>query len=249
MSNSTTYPIKILPFGPKAIVINWPAVISKEINANIIGFNKCIHDHFGDLIIESVCTYCSLTLYLNKSVDSEFIKQINQLYVDGNRHSSQKTKSINWNIPVCYDLSFGLDLGVVTKTHSLSVKEVIELHTEPLYHVYFLGFLPGFPYLGGLNKRLYTLRLKSPRTHIPKGSVAIGNNQTGIYPSNSPGGWNIIGRSPINFFNQLQQKPALFTQGDTIKFHAIDFASYESLLQRIMDRQFSTEELITGKVR
>ncbi len=244
MSYSDMSQIQILAFGPKAIVINWPAIISKDINAHINKVNQCIHQQFEDLIIESVCTYSSITIYFNITIEPIVINEINEHLKNEKINLPDESKHINWNIPVCYDASFGLDIEGVAKVHSLSVNEVIKLHTEPLYYVYFLGFLPGFPYLGELNEKLYTPRLKTPRLHTPKGSVAIGDKQTGIYPSNSPGGWNIIGRSPINIFNQLESQPALFSQGDSLKFHAIDLKSYESLLKRIDKGDFSKEELM-----
>lgn len=115
----------------------------------------------------------------------------------------------------------------------LSADEVIERHIQPLYPVYFIGFLPGFPYLGGLDKQLITPRLEDPRTLVPQGSVGIGGAQTGIYTSSSPGGWNLIGRSPLLFFSINEAPPSLLRAGDFVKFTPIgnkEFDRIESLL-------------------
>ena len=237
-----TFEIQISSFGPKTLLINWPQQISEKINRDITGFNHLVLDEFGEIIIESVCTFCSLTLYLKEAHEALLIEKIKNLYSKKRHNISEKNDRI-WNIPVCYDETFGIDLEKVAKTHSMEVKEIISLHTQPLYHVYFLGFLPGFPYLGGLDERLITPRLKSPRLKIPKGSVAIGNQQTGVYPSDSPGGWNIIGRTPIDFYNKNFHKPVFLNAGDKIKFDAIDLDTYNSLSTRIKQDQWSLDEL------
>src|SRR5699024_9656039 len=119
-----------------------------------------------------------------------------------------------YEIPVCYEEEFGWDMGEVTNSHSISQQELVALHTEPTYTVSFLGFSPGFPFLNGMNQAIQTSRKQNPRLEVPKGSVGLAGKQTGIYPSQSPGGWQIIGRTPIELLPLQPHKPTLLTPGD-----------------------------------
>ncbi|MBZ7984143.1 5-oxoprolinase subunit PxpB [Campylobacter sp. RM12647] len=121
-------------------------------------------------------------------------------------------------IPVDYGGDLGLDLKVIAKTKGMSMSEFAKLHAEPIYDVYFIGFQPGFAYLGGLNEILHTPRLSTPRLKIPAGSVGIGGAQTGIYPYQSPGGWNIIGNTKAKLFDVNSENPSLLKAGDRLKF-------------------------------
>lgn len=121
-------------------------------------------------------------------------------------------------IPVCYGGEFGPDLASVAEHAGLTAEQVVELHASSSYLVYFLGFSPGFPHLGGLPGKLATPRLPAPRKRVPAGSVAIGGSQTGVYPMESPGGWRIIGRTPLRLFDPDASPPALLRAGDTVRF-------------------------------
>ena len=131
-------------------------------------------------------------------------------------------------IPVCYDQKFALDLDEVANHVDRPIEQVIELHSRAHYRVNCLGFTPGFPYLSGLPSELATPRRPIPRKTVPAGSVAIGGNQTGIYPADSPGGWNIIGRTPVHLFNPDKNPPALLCPGDLVRFRPISLKEFES---------------------
>jgi KipI family sensor histidine kinase inhibitor len=133
-------------------------------------------------------------------------------------------------IPVCYDAAFGPDLVDVAQHTRLTVEEVIARHCSVDYLVYFLGFSPGFPYLGEMPKELTTPRLPSPRTSVPAGSVAIGGAQTGIYPISSPGGWRIIGRTPLQLFRPDETPPTLLQMGDVVRFRRISREEFGALV-------------------
>jgi len=124
-------------------------------------------------------------------------------------------------IPVVYGGEYGPDMEWVSQYHNISVDEVIQLHTGTTYQVYMIGFMPGFPYLGELPEGLATPRRETPRTVIPQGSVAIAQRQTGIYPVESPGGWQILGRTPLKLFNPLHSPPTLLEMGDLVRFFSI----------------------------
>ena len=134
-------------------------------------------------------------------------------------------------IPVCYDPEFGPDLESVASHNNLSIEQVVSGHTSAEYSVHFLGFSPGFAYLGGLARELWTPRLDTPRTRIPAGSVGIAGSQTGVYPQSTPGGWRLIGRTPFVLFDPLRDPPALLGVGDTVRFRAIARDEYESHLR------------------
>ena len=132
-------------------------------------------------------------------------------------------------IPVCYDEPFAPDISTVAEHNFLTTEQVIQLHSRPEYLVYFLGFSPGFPYLGEMPKEIATPRLLTPRIKVPAGSVAIGGDHTGIYPLSSPGGWNIIGRTPLRLFSPEEEDPTLLKMGDRIKFVPITKKEFEQL--------------------
>lgn len=140
-----------------------------------------------------------------------------------------KVKARTVEIPVCYGGEFGPDLGLVAKQAKLPPEEVIRRHSAPEYLVYLVGFAPGFPYLGGLPKELETPRHAKPRMTVPPGSVGIGGTQTGIYPLATPGGWNLIGRTPERIFRPDANPPALLRAGDRVKFRVITPAEFARL--------------------
>jgi inhibitor of KinA len=130
---------------------------------------------------------------------------------------------------VCYGGVFGPDLEAVAQRHGLAPEELIRLHSEAVYSVYMLGFAPGFAYLGGLPPALATPRRDEPRTAVPAGSVGIGGSQTGIYPLVSPGGWNLIGRTPLRLFDARRTSPTLLAVGDRVRFQVIEHDDFDRL--------------------
>ena len=221
-------------FGETAILISWENKISKAVHAEVMQMERFISEMYQDVIIECVPSYQSLTVYLHSEINpTQFIAKVEKNFPKYATIKTATEKNII-TVPVCYDEPFSLDLERVAAKASLTMKEVVERHTQPLYPVYFIGFLPGFPYLGGLDEKLITPRLESPRASVPSGSVGIGGAQTGIYTNASPGGWNLIGRSPLMFFSIHETPPSLLRAGDFVKFRAISIKEYdrmESLLK------------------
>jgi inhibitor of KinA len=129
-------------------------------------------------------------------------------------------------IPVCYGGGFGPDLDEVSARHGLSSDEVVRIHSSATYLVYMVGFMPGFAYLGGLPSEIATPRRSSPRTAVPVGSVGIGGQQTGVYPTESPGGWNLIGRTPVRMFDLTRDTPSLLATGDRVRFQPISIEEF-----------------------
>jgi len=149
----------------------------------------------------------------------------------GSRGKTKKGNARLVEIPVCYDPEFAADLEDVARHAQISTKEVVDLHSAAEYRVSCIGFVPGFPFLTGLPKVLATPRRATPRKEIPPGSVGIGGAQTGIYPLCSPGGWNLIGRTPLKLFDPAKSPPALFRAGDRVRFRTITREEYDSLKQ------------------
>ena len=143
-------------------------------------------------------------------------KQIESIIKNIDNSHSQEGPVIS--IPVCYDVSLGIDLEAMATQKNISIDNIINLHTQQLYNVYMIGFLPGFAYMGIVNEELATPRLSKPRTYVAAGSVGIAGNQTGIYPLDCPGGWNIIGQTPLQMFNINKKDPCLLKPGDKVKF-------------------------------
>ena len=196
--------------------------------------------------VEVINTYNSISInYLStiENVYGEFDA------VDKAISSAKLDKIYNYQtfrIPVCYDEDFGLDLQELSRQKKLSIEDLITMHTTPEYVIYFLGFLPGFLYLNGMDKNLDFPRRSSPRKSIEKGAVGIGGNQTGIYPKNSPGGWNILGRTPVDIFDPKSENPSPFSAGDRIKFYSISRKEYEEIKLLVDNHVFQFETLQDG---
>lgn len=204
--------------GDRGLLVEFSAEIDLETNQKIHAFCRALEDALPEGIIEIIPSYRSLVLVYEPLVVDlpELQEKLVILYGEVESATGSNTEIVE--IPVCYGGEFGEDLEQVATHNGLSVDEVISLHSEMLYPVYMIGFTPGFPYLGGLSDKLHTPRLATPRTLVPAGSVGIANNQTGIYPIDSPGGWQLIGRCPYKLFDPLRSNPFLIKAGDHLRF-------------------------------
>jgi inhibitor of KinA len=136
-------------------------------------------------------------------------------------------------IPVCYDIALGLDLFELSQHSKLSIEEIIDKHSSQTYKVYMIGFLPGFPYMATVDVSIQMNRRAVPRQIVPKGSVGIAGEQTGIYPLDSPGGWQIIGQTPLNLFDISKENPCLLSPGDRVEFYAISLEEFWEIKKAI----------------
>ena len=226
------------PFGKQAILIEWTPIISDEILKDNLHFKLRIEQQKEFFFTDLIVGYNSLTIkFKNEFVDFyEVIKVLKSIYKIKN--VTIKQENFVWEIPVCYELQFGIDLEEISKKSKQTSEEIIRLHSEKLYTIYFIGFLPGFLYLGGLNEQLFFDRKPNPRLQVAKGSVAIGGKQTGVYPSNSAGGWNIIGKTPINFFDIKNENPCFAKAGDKIKFIPITLDTFYQLEKEVARNKY-----------
>ena len=217
------------PYGAYAILIEWPPKINEEILNDILCFKSKLLGANIDTI--SSCNHAYHSLVVQYKVGNfNGILEVNRLKtIYESTDPLPKTTKTVWYIPVCYDVSFGIDIEKLSKIKKISVEALIRKHTMPEYLVYFIGFLPGFLYLGGLDSTLATERLSVPRLNVIKGAIAIGGSQTGIYPLDSPGGWHIIGNTPIHFFDSAKQEPCFVKPADRIKFFSISLSQYQDI--------------------
>lgn len=223
------FKITYKPFGERSILIEWPTVINDEIINEIIQFKRIIEYSNVKSIIELKTAYNSL-LVVYCAICKNFKNEVfwlQNLYETMEIHDDKV--SVLWKIPVCYDAVFGIDLDVISQEKRMSKEAVIKLHSNAVYTVYFIGFLPGFLYLGGLNASINMPRKATPRLKIERGAVAIGGSQTGVYPSESPGGWNVIGNSPVLFFNPQLDEPCFAKAGDRIRFQPVSLQEHETI--------------------
>lgn len=225
--------IKIMPAGDSALIVEFDGGISPEVNARVHALHRRISKKKTDGIIEVIPAFRSLLVsYDPLKIKYDKLKKILMKSVPGDEAAAEGQYSV-FHIPVCYGGELGEDLRDVAEHTGLTVEEVIALHSKKQYLIYMLGFLPGFPYLGGLDERLFTPRLASPRTVIPAGSVGIGGEQTGIYPLPSPGGWRLIGRTPVKLYDAGRQESVLYRAGDYIKFDPVSYEEYKETQERI----------------
>ena len=219
--------------GDRGFIIEFGQGIDPGVNAKVMAMAEALKSDTPQGILEIIPTYRSLLLIYNPLITcpekfvSTIVSTIDRIENTSEKMDAKSSKVVE--IPVCYGGKFGPDIETVENTANLCKEDVIRLHSEPEYLIYMVGFTPGFPFLGGLNEKLFTPRLKTPRMKVPKGSVGIANNQTGIYPLSSPGGWQIIGRTPLKLFAPQRKNPFLYKAGDKIKFIPISRQEYEKL--------------------
>lgn len=213
-------------FGESSVLIQVKKTPSTKLLEWLSDKKKVLSKKFN---VEVIQTYNELLLkdIFVKSSKNTIEDQIHSLLQQ--EIGSRLDQSIIHQIPVCYDPKYAKDILGYSRGIGLSLQEIIKLHTSITYTIYFMGFLPGFPYLEGLDSKLYLARKSTPSRTIEAGSVAIGGSQTGIYPQSSPGGWYCIGRTPIDLFNSSSKPHTPFKTGDRLEFYAIESIQFEEM--------------------
>lgn len=201
--------------GERAVVLELEPPISLESQQRIWGLNQRLQSYAD--VLEVIPGMNNITLILRDPQQSP-LDAIEQLQRWWEESEAQLPESRLVEIPVIYGGESGPDLSVVAEHAALTPRQVVELHSSSDYVVFFIGFQPGFPYLGGLDPRLHMPRRAEPRVAVPAGSVGIGGSQTGVYPLASPGGWQLIGQTRTALFDPLQQPPTLLRPGDRVRF-------------------------------
>jgi KipI family sensor histidine kinase inhibitor len=219
--------------GDRAVLVKFGDTIDLSINHKVHTLCRAIEQVGIVGVGECVPTYASLLVYYDplRTSYERLVFQLKDLEPKLDAFSAKiKTRGIV--VPTVYGGEFGPDLPDMAKRHNLTEEEVIRIHSETEYVVYMIGFIEGFPYMGKIPDTIATPRLETPRLKIPAGSVGIAGNQTGIYPCESPGGWRIIGRTPLELFDPYAEQPALFQPGDRVKFKPITEEEFEALKEK-----------------
>ncbi|WP_297499556.1 5-oxoprolinase subunit PxpB [Thermococcus sp.] len=221
---------EIRPAGDSALLVSFGEVIDEETNDRVHAIARAIEKADFEWLIETVPAYSSILVVYDAL-------KVSYTEVEASIKPLLKAKGEVFGgrlveVPVVYGGEYGPDIEFVAAHNGLSVDDVIKIHSRPVYRVYFLGFLPGFAYLGGMDERIATPRLERPRLQVSAGSVGIAGRQTGIYPLESPGGWRLIGRTPLRLFDPSKEPPTLLQPGDKVKFLPIDEEEFRELYEK-----------------
>ncbi|MDT0645972.1 5-oxoprolinase subunit PxpB [Zunongwangia sp. F260] len=226
------FPI-IRPMGERAILIEFQPEIDEEILQKLLAVKFLVEDFYIKEKVEVTNAYNSLLVFYVSGIEDVYGELSKLESLMNGAKIGNKIYGKTYYLPVCYSKEFGLDLELISEKNQLSIEEIVSLHTAPFYTVYFMGFLPGFLYLGGLDEKLHISRKKEPRMKIEKGAVGIGEKQTGIYPQPSPGGWQIIGNCPVDFFDKNSLPPSKISSGDMLKFYAVSKEEYTGISEEV----------------
>ncbi len=226
---------RFLLAGDRGLLVEFGASIDPEINQKVRQIFLSLEKMPIEGVTEVIPTYRSILIFYDSfQSDPERLKK---------QILDRENKLDKWEIPppetieiqVAYGDDFGPDLEFVAQHNNLTPEEVIQIHTSGTYLIYMLGFTPGFPFLGGLSEKIFTPRLEKPRQLVPAGSVGIANNQTGIYPIDSPGGWQLIGKTPIKLYDPTGSPPILLRAGNYLKFKKISRKEFLEIASRYRD--------------
>lgn len=228
---------RFTPLGDRALTITLGDTIDEPTRRRVHAVTAAIDRAGIPGVVETVPAFASVTVHYDpvrvstgdSSPHAALVSALEHLLDDVRVDDLPPAHVVE--IPVCYGGELGPDLEDVARLHELTPDDVVRIHTNGDYRVYMVGFLPGFAYLGGLDERIATPRRASPRTAVPAGSVGIGGNQTGVYPMESPGGWHLIGRTPLSIFDVKREPQTLLAAGDAVRFRAISRREYQKLLK------------------
>lgn len=224
---------KISQISETAALVEFGRKISEDINKKVRTFCTYLDEKPFYGMVEYVPAFTSVSVIYNPlDMKSESPYEVVKVILDNiisKLDFSLEDEEHIVEIPVCYGGEFGQDIEQVAKINNITVDEVIKIHSEGKYLVYMIGFAPGFPYLGGMSEKIAAPRRESPRTAIPAGSVGIAGMQTGVYPIETPGGWQLIGKTPLKLFDLKRNSKSLLNAGDIVKFYPISYEEYVQL--------------------
>ena len=224
--------VRFLSAGDRALVVEFGDRIDRMLSDAVLRLDASLRSCIINGVVETVPTFRSLMVHYDPLVTTraDLERAITSLLDDA---PGSPVAATLWHIPVCYEGGFAPDLAEVARLTGLDPGEVVALHSGTRYHVYMLGFLPGFPYMGDLPHQLALPRRADPRVRVPAGSISIATTLTAIYPYESPGGWHLLGTTPIRLFDCGRARPALLAPGDAVLFEPIDAAAFASIKERV----------------
>jgi len=233
---------KILPCGDSAVTIEFGDRIDPDINGMVLALDDIIRARAPAGLLETVPTYRSLTVQFDP-VETDYEALIRLVNEETKDLAPRKAVGRRWRVPVVYGGEFGSDLEEVAETHGMTPAQVIEIHSSAIYRIYMIGFLPGFTYLGGLDKRIATSRRVQPRAKIPSGTIMIGGEQAGIAPMDMPSGWHNLGLTPVRPYAPERNPVFLFAAGDEIVFEPVDASRWDALQKAALAGEPVAEEM------
>jgi inhibitor of KinA len=224
--------VRFLIAGDSAVVVEFGDRVDRVLSERVLRLSARVRAARIDGVLETVPTYRSLMVLHDPLTmpTRRLIETLESLVHGGDTEAKQTTL---WHIPACYDESHAPDLGEVSARTGLSAAEIVEVHSATVFHVYMLGFVPGFPYMGDLPAALVLPRRTDPRVKVPAGSIAIAAGQTAIYPVESPGGWHLIGATPVRLFDVRWPQPALLAPGDKVQFTRVKADEFEEIRRAV----------------
>jgi KipI family sensor histidine kinase inhibitor len=224
--------VRFLAAGDRALVVEFGDRIDRALSAEVLRLDASLRASGPEGVVETVPTFRSLMVHYDPlaTTRAALERAVKSLLEDA---PHPRLGARLWRVPACYDGALAPDLEAVARLTGLAPEAVAALHSGTRYHVYMLGFLPGFPYMGDLPTRLALPRRADPRVSVPAGSISIATTLTAIYPYESPGGWHLIGTTPIPLFDSERARPALLTPGDAVLFEPIDQAGFAAIKEAV----------------
>ena len=233
---------RFLSGGDRALFVEFGDAIDPELNRRVRRLLLAIQEAKLPEVLEAVPTYRSLLVYYEpRQTRPEELRAKLKLLVQRPQTGEPPEPKVT-EVPTVYGGEYGRDLNFVAEYNGLSPEEIVRVHASRAYLIYMLGFIPGFAYLGGISLRIATPRLPTPRAKIPAGSVGIAGDQTGIYPAESPGGWRLIGRTPLELFHSEADPPALLQMGDYVRFVQITAEEFSRIEEEVAQGTYRAKE-------
>ena len=232
--------VRFLSAGDRALVVEFGDRVDRKLSEDVLRLNATVRSRALEGVIETVPTFRSLMIHFDPLVITRGRLELSIEGLLGDDSGSQIDTRF-WHIPVCYEGELAPDLVEVAQLTGLTPSDVVAMHSGTIYHVYMLGFLPGFPYLGDLPAELSLPRRADPRVRVPPGSIAIATSLSAIYPYESPGGWHLIGTTPLRLFDLDHPKPALLAPGDAVLFQAVDRTHYDRIRHAVENRSYKVK--------
>jgi len=237
--------MRFLPAGDTVLVVEFGDRVDRALSDQVLQLSDRIREAAPDGLIETVPTFRSLSVHYDPNVTTgaRLIDAIRDLQQKPAKARTQRRRL--WRVPACFEAELALDLAEVAAHAGLSIDEAIARYTQIQFHVYMIGFFPGFPYMGDLPEELQLPRRTDPRIRVPAGSIAIAMSMTGIYPTDSPGGWHVIGAAPVRLFNPDWPEPSLIKPGDAVRFEPVGRDQFDSIRQAVVSDTYvvASEEI------
>ncbi len=247
-ARSAAGPVRLLPLGDGAVTLQFGTEVSAAANARVLGFCRALAElvRRGELpgVVEWVPAFASVTVHADDADEAAAAARDARLLALAEGAAPLHAAGRRWRLPACFDARHSPDLPALAEARGIGVAQAIELIVGTTFRVYMLGFLPGFAYLGDLPEALEMPRLATPRREVPERSIAVAGRMCAAYPWPSPGGWRLIGRTPVRLFDAAADEPALLAPGDEVVWQPVDAATYDALDRRAAAALLARAELL-----